>query len=186
MNSLKVFLIVWTCTIAFDTSVTAAEEGDTNVLDTKQKFCGELLDRTIEKHCVDKPRMLVFQPSKTQQRNQTNTIVGRFKIRGEKHGFLQRQCCEKECSEHFIKSNCPGTRKGDKVKRIEIIGHQPTTSKTMTTARPRHKWRFIRRNRTTTTSRPTTTTTTTTVRPTTTSRTTTEYDDLLYFILTSS
>jgi len=66
---LKVLIIVFSCTIAGQVFVAADEKGDEGVLELKQKYCGELLDRAIDEQCVDVPRRLVFQPSKNQQSN---------------------------------------------------------------------------------------------------------------------
>lgn len=70
-NCLKVFVVLWTCTIVFDTSVNAAVRGDIQAMEAKQKFCGELLDRSIEILCVDMPRRLLFLESQNNE-NQRN------------------------------------------------------------------------------------------------------------------
>ena len=67
-NCLNVFIILWSYNIAFGTSVTAAVRGDINVFESKQKYCGELLERTIEIFCVEMPRRLLFLESQKNQR----------------------------------------------------------------------------------------------------------------------
>lgn len=53
---------------AFDASVTAAVRGDINVYEHKQKYCGELLDRSIQILCVEMPRRLQFLESQRKPR----------------------------------------------------------------------------------------------------------------------
>lgn len=62
------FIILWTCNIVFDASVTAAVRGDINVYESKQKYCGELLERSIEILCVEMPSRLQFLESQRNPR----------------------------------------------------------------------------------------------------------------------
>lgn len=55
--------------MAFDASVTAVVRGDINVFESKQKYCGELLERTIEILCVEMPKRGLFLESQKDQRN---------------------------------------------------------------------------------------------------------------------
>jgi len=67
---LKGFIVVWTCAIAFNILVTAGEEGDTSLSGSKQKFCGELLDKTIARYCVN--RRHISHSSKNHHRHQNS------------------------------------------------------------------------------------------------------------------
>ncbi|KAE9533665.1 hypothetical protein AGLY_009014 [Aphis glycines] len=192
-NYLKAVLMLWTYNIAFITSEnTTVVRGSIDAWNSKQKYCGELLTRSIEILCVE---MKITRPR--PPRDIVEQVVGR---RNRNHLFFQKNCCDNTCSLNFIKTHCPVKRnrhnkKNENKKNPSVVEspvnrtQKPIITRTNTTALPfdkllRHKIKNVTVSSSATTTTPistiptsttpiSTTPTSTTPRSTTSTSTTT-------------